>query len=218
MVTPSKYANNFLPIKYMLASYRALSDGKVGIAHLENMLANSDYLFSEWKIIWTGTCSTLRTAIDLFQRDARMCLSDSIGSEIKNEWNSIKQNADEHPIFWEFLRKERNNIAHEYAWTAYEAWLEPDGTVQSPPTILGRLMSESEARPKIMMKAGRYEGADSVELLHEAADWVQNRIFGAVERAGYNPDEKRGIYDFRKMPDKHSQAVGLLAAYADQIG
>jgi hypothetical protein len=178
------------------------------------MLDDPDYLFSEWKIVWNGTCATLRTAVDLFRKDSRLCLSEPIRSEIRAEWHLIKEHANEHPIFWEFLRKERDNIAHEYAWTAYEAWLEPDGTVQSPPTLLGRLRAGSEARPKLLMKAGRFAGEDSIDLLRQSANWIQCRIFDAINRAGYDPEEKRGMYDFRRMPEAKVENLGILASYA----
>ncbi len=216
MATPKHYANNYIPVKYMLSSYRALADGRSGIRHLEHLLAEASYLLSEWKIVWNGTCTTLRTSIDLFQRDARFCLSEGIKEEIKAEWKLIKDNAQAHPIYWEFLKKERDSIVHEYAWTAYEAWLEPDGTVQSPPTILGRILAGSEARPKLLMNSGQYAGQDSIELLHQAADWVEARIFNAIERAGFDPQEKRGIYDFREMPSVNVEQLGLLARYASR--
>lgn len=216
MATPRKYANNFLPIKYMLSSYRALVDGRLGISHLERLLEDSDYLTSEWKVLWVGTCATLRTSIDLFRRDSRLCLSTEIGDEIKVEWDLIKAHRKEHAIYWDFLKKERDNIVHEYSWTAYEAWLEPDGTVQTPPSILGRLVAGSEARPKLLMNSGEYEGRDSLDLLKESATWVQNRIFSAIDRAGFDPEEKRGAYDFRPLSKTNVPNIGILAAYLNQ--
>jgi hypothetical protein len=214
MAVPKQYANNFVAIKYMLSSYRALADGRAGIRHLEEMLSQANFLFSEWKIVWIGVCATLRSSIDLFQVDARSCLPQDIRSELRSEWNSIKADADAHPIYWEFLKKERDNIIHEYSWTAYEAWLEPDGTIQAPPTILGRLLAPSDAKPALLMRHGRYSGQNSLLLLSEAADWAEARIFNALERAGFSPDEKRSMSDFRKMPDVEVAAASLLAKFA----
>ena len=213
MAVPKTYQNNYIPVKYMLSSYRAVVDGRVGIAHLRSLLDNSQFLLSEWKIVWLGTCATLRSSIDLFRVDARSCISCEIRDEIKAEWNSIKENEGHHQIFWEFLRKERDNVIHEYHWTAYEAWMSPDGTVQSPPTILGRLLAPSDAKPVLLMRNGIYEGQDSLALLEQAADWAEGRIFSAIRRAGLDPEEKRSAWGFKKAPTSDLEIAGLLGRY-----
>ena len=70
MTVPLQYSNHHMPVKYFLASYRALSDGRSGIRHLEDQLQTATSLLSEWKVVWIGTCTILRTAIDLFRIDA----------------------------------------------------------------------------------------------------------------------------------------------------
>lgn len=213
MAVPKSYANNYVPIKYMLSSYRALSDGRSGIAHLESLLANPRYLLSEWKVVWIGACATLRSSIDLFQVDAKSCLSPLIRSEIKAEWKCIKDDKEDHKIYWDFLKRERDNVIHEYNWSAYEAWMEPDGAIQSTPTILGRLLAPSDAKPVLLMRHGIYEGHDSLLLLREAADWAEARIFSAIQRAGFDPEEKRGAWDFRKLPDSNLEVASILGRY-----
>lgn len=213
MAVPKAYANNYVPVKYMLSCYRALTDGRVGIRHLESLLANSRFLMSEWKIVWLGVCATLRSSIDLFQLDTRSCISPAIRNEIKSEWKCIKENRDEHLIFWEFLRKERDNVIHEYHWTAYEAWLDPEGALQTPPTILGSLLISDEVKPVLLMRSGLYEGRNSLELLEEAADWVEARIFAAIQRAGFDPDERRSAWDFHKMPTSEVGVADILGRY-----
>lgn len=215
MTVPRRYANNYVAIKYMLSSFRALTDGRAGITHLEKMLTEESFLFSEWRIIWTGVCTTLRTSIDLFKLDARSCLNVELRNEIRDEWRLIKFNYDEHIIYWEFIKKERDNIVHEYRWSAYEAWLEPDGTVQAPPTILGRLLAPSDAKRVLLMRQGNYAGEDSLTLLSQAADWVEARIYAAIRRAGFDPNEKRGLWDFREMPNVEIEPVSLLGRFAN---
>jgi hypothetical protein len=79
MTVPTKYANSYVPVKYFLSSYRALSDGRRGIRHLEERLGAATFLLSEWKVIWIGTCAVLRTAIDLFRVDMKSCLATRSG-------------------------------------------------------------------------------------------------------------------------------------------
>lgn len=199
MTVSTTYANSYIPVKYFLSSYRALSDGRSGIRHLEEQLATTTFLLSEWKVIWIGTCTVLRSAIDLFRVDMKSCIAPQIREEIAAEWKAIKNRKDEHAIFWEFLRKERDNVIHEYRWRAYEAWMKPDGTFRAARLSL-LILDDDGARPVLKMRGGAFEGRDSLELLKESADWVEARIFGAIRRAGFDPEEKRNLLHFRSPP------------------
>lgn len=203
MTVPGEYANSFVPVKYFLASYRALSDGRGGIRHLEQQLASSRFFLSEWKIIWIGTCAVLRTAIDLFRVDAKSCLVPSIRNEITAEWNAIKDQKEKHAIFWEFLRHERDNVIHQYEWRAYEAWMKPDGSFRAARLSL-LLLEEDNAHPVLLMRDGPFRGRNSLELLKEGADWVEARIFNAIHRAGLDPDEERSLVQFLPRPKPSS--------------
>jgi len=207
MTVPLEYRNIYIPVRYFLTSYRALSDGKTGIRHLEEHLQSSTFLLSEWKVIWIGACTLLRTSIDLFQVDARSCISQQIREEIHAEWNSIKQKKEHHRIFWEFLRKERNNIIHEYEWAAYEVWMDQDGTTRPA------RMSLLDIKPKdvssvLVMRGGPYKGRNSLDLLKESAEWVEAMIFGTIRRTGFDPDENRNLVNFQKRPPVEN---GLLS-------
>lgn len=200
MTVPNQYAHRFIPVKYFLTSYRALSDGKTGIEHLEEHLQSRAFLLSDWKVIWVGTCTLLRTSIELFKVDAKSCINSKIREEIISEWKSIKEEKDHHTIFWEFLRKERNNIIHEYEWAAYEAWLDKDGTTR--PASLSILdVKPKETSSVLIMRGGAYKNRNSLELLKESADWVEARIFGAIRRAGFDPNEYRNLVSFQKRSD-----------------
>jgi hypothetical protein len=199
MTVPPIYGNIYVPVKYFLNSHRALSDGKTGVQQLEEHLQSSAFLLSEWKVIWIGTCTLLRTSIDLFRVDAKSCVNQKIRDEIRSEWILIKENKKRHPIFWEFLRKERDNIIHEYEWAAYEMWMNPDGTTR--PTGISLLdLKPEDASSILIMRGGLYKDRDSLELLKESAEWVEARIYGAIRRAGFDPDENRNLVSFQKRP------------------
>lgn len=207
MTVPTKYAEHYLPVKYFLSSYRALSDGRNGLRHLNDQIKQATFLLSEWKVIWIGTCAVLRSAIDLFQVDAKSCLSPAIRDEIAAEWKAIKDHKEDHSIFWDFLRQERDNIIHEYQWRAYEAWMKPDGTFHDGGLTLLALAGD-DAKLVLMMRGGRFEGRNSLELLTEGADWVEARIFGAIRRAGFDPEEPRGLVHFQSRP--RFQGISIL--------
>ncbi|CDZ37669.1 Hypothetical protein NGAL_HAMBI1145_39850 [Neorhizobium galegae bv. officinalis] len=209
MTLPINIPPMYVEIKYFLNSYRALSDARSGIRHLEDYLRDASFLLSEWKVIWIGSCTILRTCIDLFQVDARSCINADLRQAVAAEWASIKLHKDQHPIFWEFLRKERDNIIHEYEWAAYEAWLKDDGSVVRPTLALFADRPE-DVRTVLMMRGGMYTGRNSLELLREGADWVEERIFSAIGKAGLDPEERRELRSFTTYSE-HAPRGGLLS-------
>ncbi|EIM73496.1 hypothetical protein A33O_14946 [Nitratireductor aquibiodomus RA22] len=213
MTLPSQYPNHHVPIKYFLASYRALSDGRTGVRLLEEKLDKSSRsLLSEWKVLWIGTCTILRTSIDLFRIDGESCLAPRIREEIQAEWHAIRTEKEKHAIFWEFLRKERDSVIHQYEWRAYETWIKPDGTFRGPKLSLLIMEDDDGAKPAILMKEGLFKGRDSLELLRDGADWVEERIFSAVRRAGFDPEEARSLASFLPLPKIKGGLLGDLSS------
>ena len=208
MTVPLQYANTFFPVKYFLSSYRALCDGRSGIEHLEDRLSSAKFFLHEWKVIWIGTCTVLRTAIDLFRVDAKSCLASDLRDGIKAEWNAIKDQKEQHAIFWEFLRHERDNVIHQYEWRAYETWMKSDGTFR-PRGLSLLTIGEDYGRPLLLMNAGPYKGRNSLDLLKEGADWVEARIFSAIGRAGLDPDEERSLVHFLPRPATGETLLGI---------
>ena len=202
MTVPFDYANTYIPVKYFLTSYRAFSDGKSGVRYLEKHLKSSKYPFlSDWKVVWIGACALLRTSIELFKVDAESCVNQKIRKEFKNEWHSIGKNKENHAIFWEFLRKERNQIVHHYEWAAYEIWMDQDGTTRDIPMSLLTIKPE-DVDAVLIMRDGPYKNRNSLDLLKESADWVEERIVSAIRRSGFDPDEERNLKTFEKhSPD-----------------
>ncbi len=208
-MVPDKYYNTYVPVKYFLTSYRALSDGKAGILALEDLLVSPKLFLSEWKVLWIGTCTLLRTSIDLFRVDAKSCINQRIREQIQIEWNSVKTEYEDHPIFWDFLRKERDNIIHEYEWKAYEVWLGQDGEAR-PARISLLELKPTDVRSVLVMRSGRYKDRDSLELLKESANWVETRICSAIQRAGFQPDEHRNLINFQERPSGGKTLLNLL--------
>jgi hypothetical protein len=185
MTDLTKFTNTYIPVKFFLSSYRALSDGRNGIRHLEERLEATTLVLSEWKVMWFGTCAVLRTAIDLFQIDAKSCLDTSIRDEVASEWECIKAQKTNHTIFWEFLKRERDNVVHGYQWQAYETWIKPDGTFR-PAQLSILALSDDGARPVLLMRSGPFEGRNSLELLSRLLKNAP-RIFGFVIHSIHGP-------------------------------
>ena len=188
----------YMPVKYFLTSYRALSDGQRGIRLLDEHLKSARFPLSDWEVIWIGTCTLLRSSIDLFKVDRDSCQNQKIREEISAEWESIRQNKEQHQIFWEFLKKERDDMIHKYNWAVHKVWMNQDGTTRPPPTLLE--IEPKDASTVLLMHSGPYKDHNSLDLLRASAEWVEARIFDAIRRAGFDPDEDRNLLNFQKRP------------------
>lgn len=207
MTIPKKYANTYLPVKYFLSSYRAYSDGCQAVKLLEKDLEGSSLMLSDWKIHWIAACALLRGAIDLFKLYGSICVNRNLAQAFKDEWAAVGATKEDHPVFWNFLRDERNSILHEYRWSAYEEYLHLDGTIAAPrPSIL--LLSSENYESSLRLRSGAYSGRQALDVIQESRDWVRDRINSAICRAGLKPDEERNIVDFSLRPKVVSSLIG----------
>jgi hypothetical protein len=125
------------------------------------------------------------------------------------EFDAIKSDKPAHAIFWDFLRQERDAIIHHYQWQAYEAWIAEDGAELEVRSSL--LVGQPEnVKSVLLMKSGKFRGRNSIELLKEAAVWVEHRIVAALARGGYDPDETRNLVSFAPRPELPPGLMGVL--------
>jgi hypothetical protein len=186
MGLPYPYRSLPLAVKLNLASYRVCQDCRYGLQRLKE----GEITYSAWKIEWAGICALLKTSIHLMHaKDAKSCLPEVLRTELRNAWNDLLNNKDKHPLFWEFIHRERNNIVKEYEFSAYQGIIKPDGTTRSPRGLLA-LMEEGE-KEALLIKNGYYKDRQALEVLDEATQWVEDYILGAIIKAGYNPEEQR---------------------------
>jgi hypothetical protein len=59
----------------------------------------------------------------------------------------------------------------------------------------------------LLMRTGEYKDHNSLGLLKESADWAEARIFGAIRRASYDPDELRNLSSFQKQPSSQGSLL-----------
>lgn len=199
MPLPNKYSEYYFPIKYFTASYKCFLDGSRAVSMLEEELADSKMYLSDWKIHWVAACSLLRTSIALFVHDARICVSKDLAAGFSSRWKEIKANAHQHAIYWDFLHAERNNILHEYRWSAYSLYLDREGKVANPPPSLLVLLSD-EYVSTLRIRSGRYSGRQAIDVIKEARDWVEEQILVSIRSVGLDPDEERNSRNFQSRP------------------
>lgn len=187
MTLPAKYRNLRMQVKYNLMCYRACLDCRYAIERLKE----SDVSYSAWKVQWAGICALLKSSIHLMgKRDAKSCLPESLKVELKAAYEELGINKTLYPLFWNFIDRERHNILKEYEFSAYEAIISADGVVRPGFKGILNVMSEGE-KEAILIKSGDYKGRHALEVLTEAAAWVEKYIFDAIIKAGYDPEERR---------------------------
>ncbi|WP_131725585.1 hypothetical protein ACTTAF_01680 [Rhodobacter capsulatus] len=199
MAVPNKYSEVYLPVRSFLTSFRAYSDGCVAVSLLEKDLQRDYLVLSDWKIHWVAACALLRAAIEMFRVDQEMCVP-LLAKSVKEEWNEIGRQREAHRIYWQFLRDERNNILHEYKWSAYEVYLDKAGKAVFPRPSLLSLVVTDECRGQLMVRHGGFAGQPAFEVIKAAEKWVGDRILSVIARAGLDPGEERSAHSFLPRP------------------
>ena len=87
-------------------------------------------------------------------------------------------------------------------------WMDQDGTTRRPARISLLGIKPEDVNSVLVMRGGRYKDRDSLELLKESAEWVEARIYGAITRAGFDPDENRNAVNFQKRPPAEKTLLG----------
>lgn len=78
--------------------------------------------------------------------------------------------------------------------------MDEDGIIRPPARMTLLTVRPKEAKSVLIMRSGHFKDRNSLELLQESAEWVEERIFGAIRRAGFDPDERRNLATFEKPP------------------
>ncbi len=208
MTLPDKYATIYLPVRSFLASSRAFSDGQRAVALLSRELNSDRLVLSDWKIHWVAACALLRASIELFKLDKKLCFP-ALASGVKQEWEVIDKDRADHAIYWGFLRDERNNILHEYKWSAYVQYLDRESKATQPrPGLLSLLPDQYET--DLVIRDGPYKGSKAIDIIIKSPEWVEARILSAIKRADLDPVEERNAVTFEKRPPSPPSSLGSL--------
>jgi len=197
---PFEMRNRYFEVGTLPASNRALRDAKRGISNLENRLAQRYTLLADWKVEYVGVCALLRAAIHLIQIDSKSCHSKSVTEELKREWQLIKSEKDKHAIYWEFINKERNSILKEYQWGSYKQYFDESGDPILAKDLSLLTMFGGGNTSDLRIRGGPFDGRETLEVLAEAANWVEGRISSALSRAGYSLTDRVHFMSWAKMP------------------
>jgi hypothetical protein len=128
--------------------------------------------------------------------DSKRCYSDKLRSALLEGYQRLAREKAKYPLFWDFIDRERNNILKEYAFSAYAAVFNDDGTEVKTPTILGSIGKKHELR----LRGGKYDGRLASDVVAEASQWLENYIRQIIAEGGYDPDEDVAWNAFLRPP------------------
>lgn len=193
-MVPKAYGDLKMRTASFLSSYRACQDCKFAIDRFKN----EQFSFSQWKIGWAGICALLNTSVHLMKnKDAKSCIPEPIKLGLVQKWHEIGKDRDRYQIYWEFIRKERNDILKEYEFSVYEVILRSDGyeSLFKPARSMLGLLEENETEA-LVIRGGPYNGRLAIEIANQGVIWVQETIFEVLKSAGYDPEEEVKFRDF----------------------
>lgn len=191
MGVPDRFGKLRVPTNFFLASYRVASDCEWEINRLRK---DSPYI-SGWRIRWAGLCSLLTTSVHLMKnKDAKACIPSAVKQALIDKWNEIGEDRSGNQIYWDFIRKERNNILKEYEFAAYEAILDSQGN-NKPKKSLIYMLSDGESEA-LVLRGGPYEGRLGLDVAEEGVLWLKGVVNGCLLKAGFNPDAEIEVSEF----------------------
>lgn len=145
-----------------------------------------------WRIYWAGTLTLLKTIRDVLDRVDRH--ESSAHSRVIHDflkYLALKKHL--HPIYWEFVCKERDNLVHEFSLSAQEA------PVTTRPFLVDSEMSYAElaekyGERKIIIWGD--DGEDGLRLLELALKWWEEHL-RIIEQATRDHDKHPFSSDYR---------------------
>lgn len=154
---------------------QVLNDCRLALEFLEQ--STTDDI---WRVHWVAAIALVRTVGDvLYKVDYISGDAASVSNEQFDLW---KKKREEHKIYWDFIRSERNNVLHEYRTAAYPDEKIPiaveftlgrveDGEIRHERQVIE--LEENTYRP---MLEGPWEGNDARDVLQEAIDWWEEQL------------------------------------------
>jgi hypothetical protein len=127
--------------------------------------------FQNWRIYWAGTLTLLKTIRDVLDRVDRK-QSTSHSKAIHDFLKEIATKKRLHPIYWDFICDERDNLVHEFALSAKE-YPVTRSTMSDRGLTYQQLVSKYGERKMIVWGE---EAEDGLRLLETALNWWEMNL------------------------------------------
>lgn len=148
---------------------RVLCDCRTALEMLDD-----EEVEDRWRIIWVAAITLLRSIghVLLREADADPYLRDRVRALFREH----AEDRDAHPIYWEFIKAERDSLIKENATQVYDS-------VQSTLVVEelhGQMLKSSvftlEGNLFRPLRDGRWAGEDARDVYLEAIDWWEAQI------------------------------------------
>jgi len=135
-----------------------------------------------WRLAWCSALTLLRAVGHVLEYEMR---SPDAVPEMREAWRAwwkrVGDAKADHPIFWDFIRNDRNALLKEYRFTA-EQGIIIQGALNTVP--LGSVpLNGNVAEPTYLMKDGPFAGCDQRDLVQKAIAWWDRQLEEIALRA-----------------------------------
>jgi len=153
-----------------LASRKALEDAKVALDLLDR--AEDAQLI---RIHWYSVVSLMRTSFDVLDKIDKK-ISNKIESEISKQWLKLNKNKDKYPLFWQFIKTERDLLQHKYKHSG-ELEFAPIAIISDEKAeIVYDEGNEIYLHDFFILNDGYYINQDGRDVAYEAYKWLDQEI------------------------------------------
>lgn len=143
-----------------LKAREVLQDCREAIDELDSNIQGS-----VWRRRWITAVVLLRTVGYVLDK-IDSGISVEYKQAINNEWSQLNKSKEKHPIFFDFIEEERNNILKEYKTSAG----------QGVTVYVGFGDTLSTSKNHYLMYGGKFEGREQREILIKAVKWWEDYL------------------------------------------
>ncbi|MEE9314066.1 MAG: hypothetical protein V3V02_05390 [Rhizobiaceae bacterium] len=153
-----------------LSARRVLDDVKIALERLDKESEER-----EIRITWYATIAMLRTSFEVLKKvDAKR--SELIDKTVSDQWHRVKEQKEDNSIFWEFIKRERELLVHQYEMSA-DLEFAPLALVED---AAAELVYDDDGELYLQdfftICDGYFIGHDGRDLSREGYNWVDQRV------------------------------------------
>jgi hypothetical protein len=134
-----------------------LSDAREAVEDLVDGIQGS-----QWRRRWTAVVVLLRTTMYVL-KDVDAKGDSRLDRVVTEMWNELKATEPDPPIFWDFIDRDRQLIAHFYEHRAGQSV-----------NVFGKIVGNIPySETSYQMNEGTFAGQDPRNVARQALDWLQ---------------------------------------------
>jgi hypothetical protein len=149
---------------------QVLADARAAIS-----LASLAMDHASFRLHWAAAVALLRAVGHVLEK-ADACSSPAFAKANREWWAGVRRDRADHPIFWNFIKAERDNILKEYAF----------GYAEDAAEITSTGFDSISVPYHMPIQDGPFKGHDSLDVAERAVQWweAQLNIVESTARTG----------------------------------